>query len=44
MGAWLYTGPLGRLASFAIDLAATARALGLYAGKRLRAKLSGRSA
>jgi hypothetical protein len=39
MGAWLYTGPLGRLASFAIDVAAAARALALYAGRRTRAKL-----
>jgi hypothetical protein len=42
MGAWLYTGPLGRLASFAIDLAAASRALGLYAGGRLREKLRGK--
>ncbi len=42
-GAWLYTGPLGRLASFAIDLGAIAAALALYAARRARTKLGRQS-
>jgi hypothetical protein len=33
-GAWLYTGPAGRLASFSIDLGLSLAALGLYGAKR----------
>jgi hypothetical protein len=34
LGAWLYTGAPGRLASFSIDLALSLAALGIY-GARL---------
>jgi hypothetical protein len=34
LGAWLYTGPPGRLLSFAIDLCLALAALALYAAHR----------
>jgi hypothetical protein len=34
LGAWLYTGAPGRLASFSIDLALSLAALGAYGAKR----------
>jgi hypothetical protein len=40
LGAWLYTGPPGRLLSFGIDLAVALAALAIYAGKRVRSRLS----
>jgi hypothetical protein len=34
LGAWLYTGAPGRLASFSIDLGLSLAALGLYGARR----------
>jgi hypothetical protein len=34
LGAWLYTGPVGRLLSFAVDLSLALAALALYAARR----------
>jgi hypothetical protein len=34
IGAWLYTGAPGRLASFSIDLGLSLAALGIYAARR----------
>jgi hypothetical protein len=36
LGAWFYTGPLGRLLSFSIDLALSLGALVLYGARRAR--------
>jgi hypothetical protein len=35
VGAWLYTGAPGRMASFSIDLALSMAALGLWSTRRL---------
>jgi hypothetical protein len=40
LGAWLYTGAPGRLASFSIDLGLSLAALGLYGAKRTWEKVS----
>jgi hypothetical protein len=44
LGAWLYTGAPGRLASFSIDLGLSLAALGIYGARRawgrLRSNLS----
>jgi hypothetical protein len=40
VGAWLYTGAPGRLASFSIDLGLSLAALGLYGAKRAWQKVS----
>jgi hypothetical protein len=40
LGAWLYTGAPGRLASFSIDLALSLAALGAYGAKRSWERLS----
>jgi hypothetical protein len=40
LGAWLYTGAPGRLASFSIDLGLSLAALGLYGAKRGWQKVS----
>jgi hypothetical protein len=40
LGAWLYTGAPGRLASFSIDLGLSLAALGIYGGKRAWEKVS----
>jgi hypothetical protein len=34
LGAWLYTGALGRLVSFTIDLGLSLAALGIYGARR----------
>jgi hypothetical protein len=34
LGAWLYTGAPGRLASFSIDLGLSLAALGIYGARR----------
>jgi hypothetical protein len=34
VGAWLYTGAPGRLASFSIDLGLSLAALGIYGARR----------
>jgi hypothetical protein len=34
LGAWLYTGPAGRVASFSIDLGLSLAALGIYGARR----------
>jgi hypothetical protein len=41
LGAWLYTGAPGRLASFSIDLALSLAALGLWSGRRLWRRVRG---
>jgi hypothetical protein len=40
LGAWLYTGAPGRLASFSIDLALSLAALGVYGARRAWQRLS----
>jgi hypothetical protein len=40
LGAWLYTGAPGRLASFSIDLGLSLAALGLYGARRAWQRLS----
>jgi hypothetical protein len=40
LGAWLYTGAPGRLASFSIDLGLSLAALGVYGVKRGWEKVS----
>jgi hypothetical protein len=40
LGAWLYTGAPGRLASFSIDLGLSLAALGVYGAKRAWDKVS----
>jgi hypothetical protein len=40
LGAWLYTGAPGRLASFSIDLGLSLAALGIYGAKRGWEKVS----
>jgi hypothetical protein len=40
IGAWLYTGAPGRLASFSIDLGLSLAALGAYGAKRAWQRLS----
>jgi hypothetical protein len=39
LGAWLYTGAPGRLASFSIDLALSLAALGVWSTRRLWRRL-----
>jgi hypothetical protein len=41
LGAWFYTGPLGRLVSFSIDLGLSLAALGLYGARRAWRRLRG---
>jgi len=41
IGAWLYTGAPGRLASFSIDLGLSLAALGIWSGRRLWRRLRG---
>jgi hypothetical protein len=41
VGAWLYTGAPGRLASFSVDLALSLAALGLWSSRRLLRRLRG---
>jgi hypothetical protein len=41
LGAWLYTGAPGRLASFTIDLALSIAALGLWSTRRIWRRLRG---
>jgi hypothetical protein len=43
VGAWLYTGAPGRLASFSIDLALSLGALGLWSTRRVWRRLRGAS-
>jgi hypothetical protein len=45
LGAWLYTGAPGRLASFSIDLGLSLAALGIYGARRAwqRVRVSPRS-
>jgi hypothetical protein len=40
LGAWLYTGAPGRLASFSVDLGLSLAALGIYGARRGWEKLS----
>jgi hypothetical protein len=40
VGAWIYTGAPGRLASFSIDLGLSLAALGIYGAKRAWEKVS----
>jgi hypothetical protein len=40
LGAWLYTGAPGRLASFSIDLGLSLAALGVYGARRAWERLS----
>jgi hypothetical protein len=40
LGAWLYTGAPGRLASFSVDLGLSLAALGIYGARRTWAKVS----
>jgi hypothetical protein len=40
LGAWLYTGAPGRLASFSIDLGLSLAALGLYGARRAWQRVS----
>jgi hypothetical protein len=40
LGAWLYTGAPGRLASFSIDLGLSLAALGVYGAKRAWERVS----
>jgi hypothetical protein len=44
LGAWLYTGAPGRLASFSIDLALSLAALGIWSTRRLWRRVRGHSA
>jgi hypothetical protein len=41
LGAWLYTGAPGRLASFSVDLALSLAALGVWSTRRLWRRLRG---
>jgi hypothetical protein len=41
LGAWLYTGAPGRLASFSIDLALSLGALALWTSRRLWRRVRG---
>jgi hypothetical protein len=41
LGAWLYTGAPGRLASFSIDLALSLAALGIWSTRRVWQRLRG---
>jgi hypothetical protein len=41
LGAWLYTGAPGRLASFSIDLGLSLAALGLWSTRRVWRKVRG---
>jgi hypothetical protein len=41
VGAWLYTGAPGRLASFSIDLALSLAALGLWSTRRIWRRVRG---
>jgi hypothetical protein len=41
LGAWLYTGAPGRLASFSIDLGLSLAALGLWSTRRVWRRLRG---
>jgi hypothetical protein len=41
LGAWLYTGAPGRLASFSIDLALSMGALGLWSTRRIWRRIRG---
>jgi hypothetical protein len=41
LGAWLYTGAPGRLASFSIDLALSLAALGVWSTRRIWRRLRG---
>jgi hypothetical protein len=43
LGAWLYTGAPGRLASFSIDLGLTLVALGVWSTSRLWRRARGQS-
>jgi hypothetical protein len=40
LGAWLYTGAPGRLASFSIDLGLSLAALGIYGARRAWQRVS----
>jgi hypothetical protein len=40
LGAWLYTGAPGRLASFSIDLGLSLAALGVYGAKQAWQRVS----
>jgi hypothetical protein len=40
LGAWLYTGPAGRLASFSIDLGLSLAALGIYGARQALQRVS----
>jgi hypothetical protein len=40
LGAWLYTGAPGRLASFSVDLGLSLAALGIYGARRAWERLS----
>jgi hypothetical protein len=42
LGAWLYTGAPGRLASFSVDLGLSLAALGIYGARRAWQRLGGR--
>jgi hypothetical protein len=41
LGAWLYTGAPGRLASFSIDLGLSLAALGIYGARRTWRRVRG---
>jgi hypothetical protein len=41
IGAWLYTGAPGRLASFSIDLALSLAALGVWSTRRIWRRIRG---
>jgi hypothetical protein len=41
LGAWLYTGAPGRLASFSIDLALSLGALGVWSTRRIWRRVRG---
>jgi len=41
LGAWLYTGAPGRLASFSIDLGLSLAALGLWSTRRIWQRVRG---
>jgi hypothetical protein len=40
IGAWIYTGSPGRLASFSVDLGLSLAALGIYGARRTWERLS----
>jgi hypothetical protein len=40
LGAWIYTGAPGRLASFSVDLGLSLAALGIYGARRTWEKVS----